>query len=319
MVFSSRRRSRRTSGTLAPPKSVPGEVEPTEEKEQQLHIQHALPKDLSHVEQGAAKPSNTKPGSNATPQPLQPDLNVEPITVEKAPCGARSPIGNQRVEIDIGSPFQAQLDSVNPFGNSEKDNIRTKWFFQGTNSPGPTEKSSPVMMNGDLGSTCSSKRPSLESEKEASEEINSNQLQPEELPLRKRKSLSDSLLCTVSQNDVPTQNGDLVNGTPSDQNIYKARCAGEPKGKCPPNVERKQNYSKQNGSPFSHKKALHNNEPCSKHSDEEINNQRNRTTTHPCYDPSDLPKGRRRNAACTVTILSPKDRASENDFLETKI
>ena len=313
-MFSSRRRPRRTSGTLVSPKSVPGEVEPTDEKELQQDIQHALPKELSRVEQGAAKPCNNKPGSYATPQPLQPELNVENTL-----CGARSPVGNQRAEMDIGSPFQAQLDSVNPFGNSEKDNMRTKCFFQGTNSPGPTEKCSPVMMNGDLGSSCSSKRPSLESEKESSEEINSSQLQPEELPLRKRKSLSDSLLCRVSQNDIPTQNGDLVNGTPSDQNVHRVRCAGEPKRKCSPNVERKQNYSKQNGSPFSHKKALHNNEPSSKHSDEEINNQRNRTTTHPCYDPSDLPKGRRRNAACTVTILSPKDRASENDFLETKI
>ena len=316
-MFSSRRRSRRTSGTLATPKSVPGVVEPVEENEQQQNNEHALLKDLSRVEQRTEKPSNTKPGSNATPQPLQPDLKVEPTTMEKSPCKTR--FGNESVEIDFGCPFQVQLDSVDPFGNSEKDNIRTKWFFQGANSPGPPDKSPPVMMNGDIGSSCSSKRPSLESEKGSSEEMNSNQLQPEEIPMRKRKSLSDSLLCTVSQNDALTQNGDLPNGTPSDQNIYRARSAGEPRGKCSPNIERKQHYSKQNGSPFSHKKALHNAVPCRNNSDQKINNQRNRTTTHPCYDLSDLPKSRRRNAACTVTILSPKDRASENDFLETKI
>lgn len=136
--------------------------------------------------------------------------------------------------------------------------------------------------------------------------------------MRQQKSLSDSLLCTVQQNDTSTINSDLSAQTPSDQNIDREHSLGELQGKLSPSAQRKQNYSKQNGSPLPEKKALFSNGPCCKHSDDELNIQRNRTTTHPCYDPMDLPK-RRRNAACTVAILSPSDRASDNDFLETKI
>lgn len=283
----------------------------------------AMVKDAPGEEHGTNEPSGNKLESDVILTLTQPDSNQDPVSTAQLSCTVRFPEGNGSTDLIIERPLQTQPDqSDDPLGRIGKENLRTKWFLQGDNSNGQRETTSPVIVNGDIGSACSSRRPSLESGKGSSQEINSNQLLPEELPLKNRKSLSDSLLCTVLQNDRQlVQNGDIRNGlssNQSNQNINREHCAGDPKGKLSPNAERKQNYSKQNGSPFSHKKATYNNGPCCKHSDEELNNQRSRTTTHPCYDPMDLPK-RRRNAACTVAILSPSDRASDNDFLETKI
>lgn len=314
-MLGSRRRPRRTSGTLLPRKSLPEETEQEEENVQQQN--DALPKELLRVPEGPAEPRNKKLGTDAIPTSLQPGSNQGMIPTVQPSCKVRSSEGIERIEKDNDKPIQIQPDSIDTLGRFETENLRTKWFLQETNSPGPRENASPFMVNGDVSSTCSSKRPSLESSKGSSEEMDGNKLFPVELPLKKRKSLSDSLLCNVPQNGEPTQNGDLNNSTPSDQNINRRQYIVDTKGKLSPTTERKQNYSKQNGSPFSNKKALYSNGPCIKHSDEEANS-RNRTTTHPCYDPMDLSK-RRRNAACTVAILSPSDRGSENDFLETKI
>ena len=220
--------------------------------------------------------------------------------------------------MDIKSLVKPQPDPIDPLGHFQKNDMRTKWFLQATASPELKEKAAPVILNGDFSSPNSSQRPSLDSSQGSSEQEDSNQLYPLN-PQRKRKSLSDSLLCTVSQDDGPKPNGVLLDGSPSEQNVSTARCKDDTQGNSSPKARRKQNFSKQNGSPLSHKKALYSNGPCSKHSDEEMNSQRNRTTTHPCYDPLDFPTKRRRNAACTVAILSPSERGSESDFLETKI
>lgn len=313
VILGSRRRPRRISGTLGPRKSVPEEVEPEDENTQQQN--GTLPKDTAWIEPGTAEWNNTKLETDSIIQPTSSDLNPESTELRGRAC---SPKVNGCVGMGTERPIIPKTDSLDPLGRSEKENDRAKWFVQDTNSMGQKEQASPFVVNGGIGSTCSSKRPSLASSKGSSEEMDSDQLHTLEIPMRQQKSLSDSLLCTVQQNDTSTINSDLSAQTPSDQNIDREHSLGELQGKLSPSAQRKQNYSKQNGSPLPEKKALFSNGPCCKHSDDELNIQRNRTTTHPCYDPMDLPK-RRRNAACTVAILSPSDRASDNDFLETKI
>ena len=227
----------------------------------------------------------------------------------------------QNGDDQAGITPQNETDSFVPFGCPSKDNIRTKWFIEGNNCANP-KQSDPggggVMVNGAVNSTYF-KRPSLDTSSKSSAELDTGHLSTLEYPLKKRKSLSDSLLCTVPQDGEKLQSSYLPNGHSTEGgNVNNGQYIDAAKDKRSPSIDRKQNYSIQNGSPFSHKKPASGNGSCCKHSDEDMNNQRNRTTTHPCYDPVELPK-RRRNAACTVAILSPGDRSGSDDFLETKI
>lgn len=273
---------------------------------------------LSQAEQGTAESNNEirVPGTIPTP----PNQESSPSMIQTVD------FSGQNGDDQSNETLQNDADPLVPVACTEKRNIRAKWFLEGTNcaKPKQNDPGGNVMVNGDVNSTCF-KRPSLDSSDKSSEELNSNHLSPGEYPLKKRKSLSDSLLCTVPQDGGKMKNSDLPNGPslhrgPSmEGNANKGLYIGASKDKLSPSAERKQNFSKQNGSPFSHKKPASSNGPCCKHSDEDINNQRNRTTTHPCYDPLELPTKRRRNAACTVAILSPGDRSGSEDFLETKI
>ena len=266
---------------------------------------------LSQAEQGTVE-SNCVPGAILTPPNQDTSSAMPPIHMPPEQNG-----DNQANE--------TPQNEEDPFKCPAKENIRTKWFLEGTNCAKPKQngRGEKVMVNGDVNSTCF-KRPSLDYSGKSVEEFNSNHLSTGEYPLKKRKSLSDSLLCTIPQDGGKKPNNDILNGPsllrgPStEENANKGQYIDTQEDKLSPSVERKENFSKQNGSPFSHKKPASSNGPCCKHSDEDINNQRNRTTTHPCYDPVELPK-RRRNAACTVAILSPGDRTGSEDFLETKI
>lgn len=227
-------------------------------------------------------------------------------------CRAHSPIGNNLKEKDVQNTVKAQPDPFDSLERLQKDNIRAKWFLQDPNSQEPTEKATPIIVNGDINSYNSSQRPLLGQSPGSTEELDSNQLYPIS-PLKKRKSFSDSLLCTVPQDEDQRQRDDLVNGLPSDHSIDRGGGSVKLNSK-----ETNSPNSQQKGSPLSNKKVLNTNGPCSKHGDEETISSRNRTTTHPCYDPMDFSK-RRRNAACTVGILPPSERGSESDFLETNI
>lgn len=265
---------------------------------------------LSRAEQGTAHAESDSDKCGSETVPTQAETNQESTPVMQR---MRMDSPAQSSDDQLESTLQNEADPLFPV----KENPRTKWFLEGPNctKPRQNDPGGEAMVNGDVNSTCF-KRPSVDSSDRSSDELNSNHLSLVEYPLKKRKSLSDSLLCTLPQ-DGGDIYSDIRNGTPLQNNVNKAKYIDTPKGKFSPGVERKQNFSKQNGSSFSHKKPASSNGPCCKHSDEDINCQRNRTTTHPCYDPMELPK-RRRNAACTVAILSPDDRGSE-DFLETKI
>lgn len=275
---------------------------------------------LSRAEQGTAdyNSENRVPDTIPTPPKQESSPGKQPIFMVQAP--------GQSGDNPANETLQNEADPLVPRAGTTKQNLRTKWFLEGNNCAKP-KKNDPegnVMVNGDVNSTYC-KTPSLDSSDKSSEGLNSNQLSTGEYPLKKRKSLSDSLLCTVSQDSgghmkiSELSNGPtFLRGPLTGENVNKGHNIDSPKSKLSPSHERKQNFSKQNGSPFSHKKQASMNGPCCKHSDEDINNQRNRTSTHPCYDPFELPK-RRRNAACTVAIMSPGDRSGSDDFLETKI
>lgn len=306
-----RRRPRRTSGTLVPRRALPDETGKEEEDMQKGG--DTLSQQLSRAEQGTADVNS----NNQVPETIPTPPNQTPIPGMQPIGTVHSPVQNGEDQADI-TP-QNETDPLAPFRCPAKD-IRTKWFLEGNNcvEPKQNDPEGGVMVNGAVNSTCF-KRPSLDSSSKSSEELDSTHLSPMEYPLKKRKSLSDSLLCTVPQDGEKLQSSHLPNGTSTEGgNVNNGQYIDAAKDKLSPSIERKQNFSKQNGSPFSHKKPSSSNGPCCKHSDEDINNQRNRTTTHPCYDPVELPK-RRRNAACTVAILSPGDRSGSDDFLETKI
>lgn len=309
-VIYSRRRPRRTSGTLQlPRKSVPEEVEEGEELQQQAN---ALSHDLSRASQVTTEKQNKNFSSNTNPSPERPNSERESVAMVQPFCRMHSPIGNNLKEKDVQNIDKAQPDPFDSLERLQKDNIRAKWFLQDPNSQEPKEKATPITVNGDINSSNSSQRPLLGQSPGSTEEQDSNQLYPLS-PLKKRKSFSDSLLCALPQDQDQRQRGDLVNGLPSDHSIDG--------GGGPVKLNSKETISpnsQQKGSPLSNKKVLNTNGPCSKHSDEETISSRNRTTTHPCYDPLEFSK-RRRNAACTVGILPPSERGSESDFLETNI
>ena len=272
---------------------------------------------LTGAEQSTAELNSNKqvPVASPTSRNQTPIPGIQPIGA----VPAYSPVQNG--DDQGGTALQNETDPFVPFESPAKDNIRAKWFLEGNNCAKPKQSDTggvAVMVNGAVNSTYF-KRPSLDSSSKSSADLDTNQLSPMESPLKKRKSLSDSLLCTVPQDGEKQQNSCLPNGPSTESgNVNNGQNVDAAKDKLSPRIDRKQNYSKQNGSPFSHKKPGSSNGPCCKHSDEDINNQRNRTTTHPCYDPVELPK-RRRNAACTVAIISPGDRSGSDDFLETKI
>lgn len=301
-----RRRPRRTSGTLAPRRAPPDETGKEEEDLQQEGV--PLSQQLSPTEQGAAELNSNSQVSEAIP-----------ASPNQTPTPGRQPMQNGEDQAGI-TPKNETYPLV-PSGCLSKDNIRTKWFIEGSNC-GKPKQSDPgggeVLVNGAVNSTYF-KRPSSDASSKSSAELDTGHLSSQEYTLKKRKSLSDSLLCAVPQEGEKLQNSYLPNG-PSTQegNVSNGQYNDIAKDKLSPSIDRKQNHLKQNGSLFSHKKPATGNGPCCKHSDEDMNNQRNRTTTHPCYDPVELPK-RRRNAACTVAILSPGDRSGSDDFLETKI
>ena len=269
-----------------------------------------------------AEQSTVELNSNdQVPKAITTSRNQTPIPAIQ-PMGAlpvNSPVQNG--DDQGGTALQNETDTFIPLESPAKDNIRAKWFLEGNSCAKPKQSVTGgmgVMVNGAVNSTYF-KRPSLDSSSKSSSELDSNQLSPMENPLKKRKSLSDSLLCTVPQDGEKQHSSCLPNGPSTESGIVNnAQHVDAAKDELSPRIDRKQNYSKQNGSPFSHKKPACNNGQCCKHPDEDINNQRNRTTTHPCYDPVELPK-RRRNAACTVAIISPGDRSGSDDFLETKI
>lgn len=273
---------------------------------------------------GAEQSTAELNSNDQVPEAIPASRNQTPIQGMQ-PVGAvpaHSPV--QSGDDQGGMALQNETDPFVPYGSPGKGNIRTKWFLEGNNCTKPKQSnpggggSGGVMVNGAVNSTYF-KRPSLDSSSKSSAELDTSQLSPLEYPLKKRKSLSDSLLCTVPQGGEKLPSSCLPNGPSTENgNVNNGQYIDAPKDKLSPRTDRKPNYSKQNGSPFSHKKPASGNGPCCKHSDEDINNQRNRTTTHPCYDPVELPK-RRRNAACTVAILSPGDRSGSDDFLETKI
>ena len=309
-VIYSRRRPRRTSGTLQLPRqSVQEEIEEGEEVQQQAN---ALSHDLSRANQVTAENQSKKFSCNANPSPERPNSDRESVAMVQPFCRAHSPIGNNLKEKDVQNTVKAQPDPFDSLERLQKENIRAKWFLQDPNSQVPTEKATPIIVNGDINSFNSSQRPLLGQNPGSTEELDSNQLYPIS-PLKKRKSFSDSLLCTVPQDEDQRQRDELVNGLPSDHSIDRGGGSVKLNSK-----ETNSPNSKQKGSPLSNKKVLNTNGPCSKHSDEETISSRNRTTTHPCYDPMDFSK-RRRNAACTVGILPPSERGSESDFLETNI
>ena len=247
---------------------------------------------------------------NQTPIPGKQSIGAVP---------AYSPVQNG--DDQGGTALQNGTDPFVPFEIPAKDNIRAKWILEGDNCAKPKQSDTggvAVMVNGAVNSTYF-KRPSLDSSSKSSAELDTSQLSPIENPLKKRKSLSDSLLCTVPQDGETEQSSCLSNGPSTEGgNVNNGQYVDTAKDTLSLRIDRKQNYAKQNGSPFSHKKPASNNGPCCKHSNEGINIQRNRTTTHPCYDPVELPK-RRRNAACTVAVISAGDRSGSDDFLETKI
>ena len=277
-----------------------------------------LSQQLSRPEQGTTELNCNNQVPETTPS--SPDQIPIPGMQPIATVRAHSPVQNGDDQGGITTPNET--DPFVPFGfPSKKDNIRTKWFLEGDNCAKPKQSNSGgvgVMVNGSVNSTYF-KRPSLDTSIKSSEELDTSQLSPMEYHLKKRKSLSDSLLCTVPQDGEKLKSSCLPNGPSTEgENVNSGEYIDTEKDKLSPRIDKKQNYSKQNGSPFAHKKPASGNGPCCKHSDEDINNQRNRTTTHPCYDPLELPK-RRRNAACTVAILSHGDRSGSDDFLETKI
>lgn len=312
-----RRRPRRTSGTLLPRKALPDEAGKEDDVQEQSDT---LLQQLSRAEQGTADINSENRVSQTIPTPPKQESSpgIQPILVVQVP--------GQSGDDPANETLQNEEDPLVPCAGTAKQNLRKKWFLEGTNcvKPKQNDPEENAMANGDVNSThC--KRPSLDPSDKSSEGFNSNQLSTGEYPLKKRKSLSDSLLCTVPQDSGGhMKNSELPNGPAllrgplTRGNVNTGHDIDSPKDKLSPSIERKQNFSKQNGSPFSHKKQASKNGPCCKHSDEDINNQRNRTSTHPCYDPIELPK-RRRNAACTVAILSPGDRSGSDDFLETKI
>ena len=273
---------------------------------------------MSGAEQGIAEVNSHNQVSEAIPT----SRNQTPIpgiqSIGAVP--AYSPVQNGNDQ--GGTALQNGTDPFVPFEIPAQDNIRAKWFLEGNNCAKPKQIDPGrvgVMVNGAVNSIYF-KRPSLDSSSKSSAELDTSQLSPMENSLKKRKSLSDSLLCTVPQDGETQQSSCLSNGPSTEGgNVNNGHYVDAAKDKLSPRIDRKQNYSKQNGSPFSHKKPASNNGPCCKHSDEDINNQRNRTTTHPCYDPVELPPKRRRNAACTVALISPGDRSGSDDFLETKI
>lgn len=265
-----------------------------------------LAEQLSRVEQGTAhaEPNNDSHVPETIP--------VTPLEVESVQGSGQHPMdtayspAHLSSDEQVNNTTQNELDPLVPVLYSGKENIRAKWFLEGTHCKRPRQDDpeGEVMANGEVKSSCF-KRPSVDSGNRSSQESNSNYLFPVKQTLKKRKSLSDSLLCTLPQDDK-----NIFNGTSMEDDENELNTDAQ-------DIDTKQNFSKQNGSPFSHKKPVSSNGPCYKHSDEDITSHRNRTTTHPCYDPPELPK-KRRNAACTVAILSPGDRGSE-DFLETKI
>jgi len=301
-----RRRPRRTSGTLAPRRALPDETGKEEEDLQQGG--DPLSQQLLRTEQGAAELNSNSQVSEEIP-----------ASPNQTPIPGRQPMQNGDDQAGI-TPKNETYPLV-PSGCFSKDNIRAKWFIEGSNC-GKPKQSDPgggeVLVNGAVNSTYF-KRPSSDASSKSSAELDTGHLSPQEYTLKKRKSLSDSLLCAVPQEGEKLQSSYLPNGFSTQEgNVNNVQHNDIAKDKLSPSIDRKQNHLKQNGSPFSHKKPATSNGPCCKHSDEDMNNQRNRTSTHPCYDPAELPK-RRRNAACTVAILSPGDRSGSDDFLETKI
>lgn len=315
VVLGSRRRPRKPFETFVPRKSEPQATEAMDLQQTDAGLNGSL-----RVEQGITDPTNSKLGSDMI-NVAQRNLN-QPITAAHLSCRTSSPDCDECVKMDIviERPVQAQPRALDTSEQLQKENQRPKWFYRGKNSLEEREKTSKVIVNGgDTDSTCSSKRPSLESCKGSCDELNSNQSTNLKLPLKTRKSFSDSLLCTVPQNDHHAQKGDLFENKPLDSNNIRTAVSREPKRRPSADTQRKANSSKLNGSLFTQKKVPYPNGPCWKHGDEDThNNQRERTSTHPCYDPMDLPK-KRRNAECTVTTLPQNDTASDNDFLETKI
>ena len=314
VVLGSRRRPRRSTDILVSHKTTPQDTDSMDPQQ----AADSLPKmanDLSQTEQEITQLSNSKLG----PDVIEQQNVTQPITNEQLQCRApTSDCGDDYPEIKTESPAKKLLSPFNSTGHLEKDSQRSKWFPNARTSPELRQQTSRITVNGEGESTCSSKRPSLESSKGSCDEISRNPSNSLELPLKPRKSLSDSLLWTVPQSDHRTQNGDLHKVNPPDLQLNREGTLGDQKGRPSPEMQRKPHCSKLNGTPFSPKKGPCTNVPCSKHGDEEKYHKRERTSTHPCFDPMDLPK-RRRNAACAVAILPYNGNANDNDFLETKI
>lgn len=309
VVLGSRRRPRRSTDIIPSYKTTPQDP---------LQAADSMPKmanDLSRTEREITQLSNSKLGPDVIGQ----QNLAESIKNEQLQCRAHTPdCGDDYLEIKTESPAKNLQSPFNSTGHLEQDSQRSKLFPKARTSPELREQTSRVTVNGEGESTCSSKRPSLESSKGSCDEISRNPSNSLELPLKPRKSLSDSLLCTVPQSDHLTQNGDLQRVNPPDLQLNRECALGDQKGRSSLELQRKPQCSKLNGTPFSPKRGPYANGPCSKHADEEKYHKRERTSTHPCFDPLDLPK-RRRNAACAVSILPHNGHANDNDFLETKI
>ena len=297
-----KRRPRRNYASLALGKERSGEAEKCAENGQESS------NPVASTGQGDPEgllTGNSHSSSNV-PNPSQ-SRSREGLNLDnQSPNRAHSPQQDKTFERDISREYVGRPVPENGHSNHPKHE----------NAAHPREHiplAKVTTANGDVPSEYC-KNPSLTSKEKLFEEPDYNHLYPIDHSLIKRKSLSDSLLFSVPQNH--HKNNEPRNGKqPCSKNVGRENGQRSSKINNVSESEDEPNFTKQNGSPFAHTKPPPNNGSRCKHSEEKNKPPRDRTTTHPFYDPVEVPGKKRRNAACTMAILS----SAEHDFLETNI